>query len=105
MAMLPIVGGLVALVAYKSKVGDKKIKGIMDDKKARVQSSMSLSPYLPFQFQTIKDIIYSQELESNEFRFVDKTESDGIYGMTQQAFRMNGCQPVTLVYRSENLIK
>ena len=92
MLSLVAIGILGYSVYLETSNKNKKIKPVTNS------PSISLDPYKPYMFQTIKDIIYSPQL-------IKKECNDGIYGITQENIFMNGNEPITLVYRHDNLIK
>jgi hypothetical protein len=66
---------------------------------------IQMDPYKPYMFQTIKDIIYSPQFEANEVPYIPKVRNDGVYGITQENLFMNANEPITVMYRCDNLIK
>ena len=83
MLSLVAIGILGYSVYLETSNKNKKIKPVTNS------PSISLDPYKPYMFQTIKDIIYSPQLEANEIPFIKKECNDGIYGITQENIFMN----------------
>lgn len=100
-AVTTLAGGIFAYLMYNSK---KRNENRVQSKIKTYDRGIGLDPYQPFMFQNISDIIYSPQLQANEIAYTKRNANDGVYGMFQEYFSMNRAEPITLSYRTDNLL-